>query len=100
MFRIGQRVVCVKNHSKGLVKAGQQYTVNGVNFCCKPLVDVGVFTFGKAMNCCGKRMEGNINWFSTSLFAPIEEISETTYDEVMEKISEGNLVRIERNTNN
>lgn len=43
-FRVGQKVVCVKTHSRGFVVAGNQYTITGVfDLCgCEEYVTVGV----------------------------------------------------------
>ncbi len=46
-MRTGQKVVCVKTHSKGLVVKGRHYTITGVfsPCACGPLVSVGINGF-------------------------------------------------------
>jgi hypothetical protein len=39
MFEVGQKVVCIKNHSQGVVTEGKIYTIFGLKPCtnCKEL---------------------------------------------------------------
>jgi hypothetical protein len=93
MFRIGQKVVCIESHSQNVVVKGQIYVVKGLKVCpiCGHLdVDVGIKPPVKSFSTCsgcGTCIESSIWWLRASRFAPIEEIGETTYDEIMEPYS-------------
>jgi hypothetical protein len=76
-FHIGQKVVCVKTHSCGLVKRGRTYVIFGIRFsCCSWIVDVGIKTtspYAKCRICCSIFPTNGIGEFYASLFAPVSE---------------------------
>jgi hypothetical protein len=93
-FYIGQKVVCIQNHSQGLVKKGVEYTILDIQKGCKHhswIVDVdhpkNLFgTGGCAI--CGVDKTETAYYICHSLFAPIEEqkFSKVTYTQVLEEV--------------
>ena len=75
MFKINQKVVCVKSHSQNAVIKGRVYTIYGNNYCCTPLVDVGLTCYVSCfMPCCMTNVGLNtISWMGAELFAPLQE---------------------------
>lgn len=91
MFVAGSKVVCVDDSSHThLINKGSVYTVEAVTTCSCGLVkvDVGVSRgFGiLCSTCLGPiRPEGR-RWFRAERFRMLEELSETTLEEVLQKI--------------
>lgn len=76
---VGQKVVCIKTHSQGLVVKGKNYSVHGVN-CC-PLcgfvsLDVGVIGNGRSWSCMKKHRVHSGTWVATTLFRPVDALTE------------------------
>lgn len=89
-WHIGQRIVVIKDHSKGIVKTGQEFVIKNIREsicdCHDCLIDIG-FIGSPKKRCrrCGSGgiIPGNALWLSNKLFAPIEtqtELSEYTSD--------------------
>ncbi len=80
---IGQEIVCIKTHPKGVVKRGKIYTIKGLitSFCgCDRVkIDIGaersqgdnVYSFCGRCSISQKNYT-NAWWFSESRFAPLE----------------------------
>lgn len=96
MFSVGQRVVCV---NAGVIDAhipgndpplmvGRVYIVGGMLTCgCgASMVDVGLSSPYPTMCACG-RITSDGWWVYASRFAPIEEISDTTVEDILEAIT-------------
>jgi hypothetical protein len=87
MFNIGQKIICVKTHSQNIVVRGQEYVVVDIDTCrCgNILIDVGLSSDREKMGCvdCAAIWKDNAWWLSARLFAPIEEKSETNFNEIM-----------------
>lgn len=88
MFKVGQRVVCVRGHSRGVVRVGQEFVVFGVSRCVGCgcfVVNVGICGSGRTTcnRCLSVLTSSGIHWLDSCLFAPIEEISETTYEDIL-----------------
>ena len=83
---IGQEIVCIKTHSKGIVKKGESYFIKGLqkaNCTCGYIeIDVGIqkFSHQYCKRCGFRKPEPTlIFWFNESLFAPLDfDISELT----------------------
>lgn len=77
--RVGQKVVCILNHRKGVVVVGDQATITGLKKCgCgMQLIDIGlkVGPHGEMHNQCGTWLsdKGGPFWLGKILFAPIPE---------------------------
>lgn len=75
-FKPGDKVICVKTHSKGMVKKDQIYTIINVSLptcdCHSQLIDVGLIHDCKYSKCskCGTRRSSTLYWLSNKLFAP------------------------------
>jgi hypothetical protein len=70
-------LVCIKDHSKKIVKSGQIFELSGLkklDCCGKQIVDVGIKTEYTHIRChCGENHTTNgIRWVAASLFAPLE----------------------------
>ena len=95
-FYIGQRVVCVESHPLGEFKEGQEFIVKSIkrNTCCGILLlNIGVVTDYEFSRCttCG-RIDLNEDYYNSKRFRPLQELSNTTYNEVMEWLKKGNPI--------
>lgn len=93
-FQINQEVVCIKDHSNGLVKKNDRYIIQGVSQCeCgKQLVTVGVKTrtgyeYGVTTCRCGADAVSvnGFAWLGAVLFAPIQESYSDATADILEK---------------
>ena len=87
-FYVGQKIVCIKDHSSGAVKKGQHFIVMNVEkFCCDWLVDIGILNDHPSMECnyCGMKIMSQSFLFSQTLFAPEEQFAAITFTKVIEK---------------
>ena len=88
-FHIGQDVVCIKTHSKGIVKEGDVFTVKGLreSTCkCNDIeIHVGIYDtlgYNSYRNSCmicgwqGELTTSNVWWFSNILFAPLDTLTD------------------------
>jgi hypothetical protein len=91
MFELGQKIVCVKNHSQGAVKEGEIYTVKDLMLCakCKSLaIDVGIkAAYGKSIcgSCNVVVKIDRIHWINHILFRPLDDLYN---EELNEELSE------------
>lgn len=86
-FSVGEKVVCIKNHSLGYVIAGQEYIVDGVQTCVCGQEDVKIITGraypGGVSNChCGHLYSDN-DWYNSKLFR--RKLYNSAHDEIIEK---------------
>lgn len=99
MFRIGQKVVCVKSHSLSFVIKGRIYEIKGFDTCrCKSenisllLKGVGNINTG-CRQCRYIHREGTA--ICSTLFAPLDEsFADEVLKNIAEQIEEENLVTI------
>lgn len=90
-FKIGQKVVCVKTHSKGLVKKGQIYTILEVYVCpsCGLIhFDVGIDgSYIDNWKCtpCGYVIKTDKWYMCYRLFRPLETTKQVSYQEIIQK---------------
>jgi hypothetical protein len=97
MFEVGKKVICIKNHSQGVVKKGDVRELLGIRkaLCkCGGLdLDIGIATHNVANNnCIVCNMQsldiGGIYWFDSRIFAPYDDtLSTLTADELIESLS-------------
>lgn len=95
-FYVGQEVVAIRDHSKGAFKKGDEFVIQGVKKgCCCLELNVGIKTNHSLMKCryCGK-ITANDNYYQASSFAPKQQLSETTYNDVQEWIKQGKELAI------
>jgi len=93
-MRVGDRVVCVKSHSRGIVSKGKTYTVLQSRGCAcgRVNLDVGVeipsgHTEYQVCNVCGiMTIHNGIWWIASSLFAPLRFNS--AHDELVNIVEE------------
>jgi hypothetical protein len=96
MFEVGQKVVCIKNHSQGVVVEGKIYTVFGLKPCtsCELLrLDVGISTPRDGICSCGTKHDQNgIHWIASQLFRPLDdEFATSVLENILEQIKEEQL---------
>jgi len=81
-MKAGDRVVCVKSHSEGFVKKGQEFILTGVyDFCCTKAVSVGIHCSHNYVRCtCGEIHEANKTEmvFGSDLFRKVNFTNEIT----------------------
>lgn len=99
MFEVGQKVVCIKSHSQGVVIEGKIYTIFGLKPCtsCKLLrLDVGVSTPRDGICSCGTKHDQNgIHWIASQLFRPLDdEFATSVLENILEQIKEEQLETI------
>ena len=105
MYEIGQKVVCVKTHPKGVVKEGETYKIESINFfqCCKALVvAVGIKQkpeywsknrvpkigdYVNCMCCISFQYDGHV-WLAASRFRPLDDMYNEEIEELTEVLSE------------
>ncbi len=85
---VGQPIVCIQTHSQGVVKKGEEYTIQGVRQqeCCGVIVlNVGMYNTNPDLRCTCKNISiDGIHWLGDKLFAPLDvDISELT--EILKK---------------
>ena len=90
MFELGQKIVCVKSHSEGVVKEGEIYIVKDLRLCskCKDLdIDVGIKTNLPLGQCCCNHaaFTNGIHWLAHDLFRPLDDLYN---EELNEELSE------------
>lgn len=90
---VGQRVVCVKDHSQGVVRKGNEYIIHNVSIsqcsCKYVLLDVGITSKNlfSSHTECGKRWLGDgTYWLNESLFAPLDDLSDYTIETLLNEI--------------
>lgn len=89
-FYIGQKIVAIKDHSQGIFKKGDEFTVrNIIKSCCSYNVDIGIRRYHNTQSCvyCGKVYYKNTDTvtFDECCFAPIE-LSTTTFEDVIKQL--------------
>lgn len=83
-WHIGQDIVCINTHSGGIVKEGELFTIKGLreSFCSCDNVEINI---GFSSSCSIERClpcntivgkTDDIFWFSESLFAPIDTLTD------------------------
>lgn len=96
MYEIGEKVVCVKTHSQGVVKEGDIKTLNDFKKgCCGDLVfNVGIkssYKIGEYLMCprCNKpKISDGIWWIYAKLFRPIDDLYNEEIKELTEALNE------------
>lgn len=87
-FYIGQKIVAIKDHSQGVFKKGDEFTVLGIKkMCCENAIDIGKITHLKKHQCeCNKIINNTnkIHYIHEDMFAPIE-LSSTTFEDVIKQ---------------
>jgi len=90
-FRVGQEVVCIKDHSQGVIKKGQTFIIKSIktHVCGCVGYDLGIKTDKPLMGCgihpgITKDTSG-IHWIAGRILAPIDD---GFADRVLEKIKE------------
>ena len=88
-FYIGQKIVAIKDHSQGIFKKGDEFTVLGIkSFCCYNGIDIGIRIYHNTQSCddCGTIHYKNCDvcHFDECVFAPIE-LSTTTFEDVIKQ---------------
>lgn len=94
-WHIGQRIVAVKDHGGRDFREGDEFTVKGLRSgCCGIVIDIGIIQNEDTDTYCGicKRdletiSAGQSIYYSERSFAPIEELSDYTADELIEELT-------------
>lgn len=102
MFEVGKEILCIRNHSEGVVKKGERYELLAIKKtkcrCGGVMLDVGKELSFSAplytLTCLGKNGCGHkesnvpndgIKWLSGKLFAPIDNtLSDLTDADILE----------------
>lgn len=96
-FFVGQKIVAIKNHSQLDFKKGDEFFIKEINIgCCigsELTIDIGISYDFKKYNgfitCryCGKKtIAKKYIFYNSNCFSPLIDLSETTYDDVMQYI--------------
>ncbi len=93
-FYVGQKVVCVKTHTRGIYKKGQVFTVQNIYMqtCgCQWVINIGYYSDIPTMKCstCGLVYK-NDSAFKCTSFKPLQEsvFPSLTMSKVLEKESQ------------
>lgn len=76
---IGQDIVCIKTHSRGLIKEGDIFNIKALMNCCQVSIDIGVLSPNGLTHCssCKKIFYPYpYHWFSERLFAPLDTLTD------------------------
>lgn len=88
-FYIGQKIVAIKDHSQGIFKKGDEFTVLGITRCCGydgyDLIEIYVNDGNIGTKCTKCNFVHYGDWFCESCFAPIE-LSTTTFEDVIKQV--------------
>lgn len=93
MFYIGQKIVAIRDHSAGLFKKGQEFTVLNLKestcMCKDDLIDIGIKSPCGISYCriCEKETYSDIWWIKSRCFAPLETYGES-YSIAIELVQE------------
>lgn len=107
-FHVGQQVICIKSHSKGIVKKGQikeiQAIKKGPCKCAPIVIDVGIpgnAPIGELVLVCHpcnlSQQSDAVWWVNAALFAPLpdeQELSDVTVDEILDLMNESTKATI------
>ena len=104
---IGQDIVCIKTHSKGVVKEGNVYTIKSLQSstcnCQKVYIDVGNTHKYNNMQCgvCDTIFISNcIYWHSETLFAPLDTLTDISEIEEILNLPIEQLFKLLKTNNN
>lgn len=99
-WHIGQRIVAVKDHSQGVFKKGDEFTIKGLKKsnckCNAVFIDIGMRNPGY-INCNVCDTIGDydiVRWFHEVIFQPLDELSDYTTESLIEEIEITNPVNI------
>lgn len=97
LFEIGQKVVANKDHSQGLFKKGQEFTILDImSSCCKVVVKItNDINDRNCMVCtkCHKTFNSNLfYYFNQTSFSPIQEKGDMTFEEAIELVTVKELI--------
>ena len=98
-FKVGDEIICIKDHSRKLVLNGQVFTVEGFtrNPCCgSTIVDVGIKGTNPKTQCytckCDYDKPEGGYWFAAYIFRKIQKKRKDNSNALTEELKE----RIER----
>lgn len=102
MFRIGQRVVCIKDHSQKIIVRGQEFVIqNLLPFKCGCLtaVDVGIkkpksmLPLTGCNKCDSIHPTGDVFYFASELFAPMDDkFADKILNKIIKQIKKEEIV--------
>lgn len=84
-WKVGQKILCVKTHSEGLVVAGNEYTIEGFSCCpccgvgCVILEECRIYNGLHCMKCDFKGLQGQRSMYRRTLFIRPDLESLTEY---------------------
>jgi hypothetical protein len=94
-FKVGDEIICIKDHTNKLVRNGEVFTVKGFtrNPCCgSTIVDVGIPGSNPNTTCytcqCSYKKPNGGYWFAAYIFRKIKNSSSTAKNELPEAIQE------------
>lgn len=99
-YRAGDDIICIKDHSQGIVKKGQVYTAHEITRMgcgCILLVDVGLKSDRPFTKCaaCGMNDEktDDVWWVDARLFRRLmDKSTEAEFESAFAELMEGELI--------
>lgn len=101
-FKVGGKVICVKDHSEGVVKKGEIFTLLNIQpsncKCNNWELDIGIrvekrqyFYKVGCSDCCTIFDDDrtNIAWLSSSIFLPLDDFKEVSFQKLLEQMPVG-----------
>jgi len=91
-FKIGEKIVCIKQHSKNILTVNKIYNVIDVRYCVRcgtQKVDIGILLNPDKNHTrcrCSERITSPVWWLASYLFVPLEY--QTCHDELLETVEE------------
>ena len=90
---IGQEIVAIRNHSQGLFKKGDEFTIKGIKSgtcsCRVVFLDIGLMArteYTTCVICWNTSVKGKEWWFHDFCFAPKEQVGDYSIEELLEEI--------------
>ena len=90
---IGQRIVAIRDHGKGLFKRGDEFTIHGLRGsscrCHHVEIDIGhrdTPHYTRCVNCENLTYSSGTLWFDEVSFAPLDEL-EQAIEELLEEVN-------------
>lgn len=92
-FYIGQEIVAIRDHSRGVFKNGDEFVIEGIEQgCCGINLNIGIPADRPMWYCSGCNVTGlnidGVYWFDSRCFAPKHTFGEEVSDRLEKEINQ------------
>lgn len=93
-FKVGGKVICVKSHSRGVVKKNTIHTVHDLRDapcgCGNKEINIDIASANTSQRCsiCGRITHSvyGYYWLSARLFRPLDDFKEVTFEKIKKEV--------------